>query len=84
MDDLGLNRTWPTLHRQRLANVRRLYAELKAEGVSSRGMATLFGVSLEHFERIVDGNVMIDDAMAREFEWATHRPRGWLDVAWAL
>ncbi|KJV34779.1 hypothetical protein [Luteibacter yeojuensis] len=79
MDDRGYTRHWPTLHRQRLANVRRLFSDLKREGMSQRTIAAILGMTLEKLERVVDAQLMIDDAMAREIEWAVHRPRGWLD-----
>jgi|APAra7269097451_1048561.scaffolds.fasta_scaffold101380_1 hypothetical protein len=62
-------------------NLRRLIAELRADGISQwRALAQSLGVDPAVLDDIRTG-APIPDALAREIEWAMQRPFRWLDRA---
>lgn len=68
-----------TLQARRWANLRRLLAELEADGIESTLLIQqVLGLRAGVLAKLHKG-AEISDAMARELEWAMHRPGGWLD-----
>lgn len=65
----------------RRRNLRRLVAELRAEGITAwKGLAVALGIDPGVLDDIRTGGP-ISDATAREIEWAMQRPARWLDRA---
>lgn len=70
----------PTLQATRCTNLRHLVAELQQGDAGSWNLlGELLGGLTEADLRAYLKDRPIPDAVAREIEWATHRPRGWLD-----
>lgn len=68
-----------TLQARRWANLRRLLVELEADGIESTLLIhQVLGLRAGVLAKLHKG-AEISDAMARELEWAMHRPGGWLD-----
>jgi hypothetical protein len=70
----------PALQTRRRANLRHLIEALDREGVQSWAaqagiLADMSGPALR---AVMEGGP-VSNALAREIEWAMHRPNGWLD-----
>jgi hypothetical protein len=65
---------------RRRANLRHLVQSLDAAGVQSSSVQAgiVANISGRELDALLDGEP-IPDALAREIEWAMHRPDGWLD-----
>jgi len=65
----------------RRANLIAILRELAWDGVETlQGQARLLGAPAKVLHAIVIGKAM-PDALAREIEWATHKPMLWMDEA---
>jgi hypothetical protein len=65
----------------RRANLIAILRELAWDGVETlQGQAQLLGAPAKTLHAIVMGRAM-PDALAREIEWATHKPTSWMDEA---
>lgn len=65
---------------RRRANLRQLIQTLDSAGIQSLSeQAAIFAnITGRELEALMRGE-FIPDALAREIEWAMHRPNGWLD-----
>jgi hypothetical protein len=68
------------LQTRRRANLRHLIQSLNDEGIQSwSAQAAIFAnMTGPQLQALMEGDP-ISDALAREIEWAMHRPSGWLD-----
>jgi hypothetical protein len=68
------------LQTRRRANLRHLIQSLDDEGIQSWSVqAGIFAnMTGSELQELMDGGTISDD-LAREIEWAMHRPEGWLD-----
>lgn len=68
------------LQTRRRANLRHLIRSLEEEGVQSVAVqaAILANMTGPQLQALMEGDT-IPDTLAREIEWAMHRPNGWLD-----
>lgn len=71
------------LQTRRHANLRHLIQLLDAEGIQSWAVqaAVFADMTGPQLQALMEGDT-ISDWLAREIEWAVHRPNGWLDKQW--
>lgn len=66
-------------HQHRMENLFAIRRELERDGVCSRQQqADILGTREIELMRILDGHP-VSDVLAREIEWAMHKPDRWLD-----
>jgi hypothetical protein len=65
---------------RRRANLRHLIQLLESEGIESPSVQAgiLANLTALQLQGLLEGGA-IPDALAREIEWAMHRPDGWMD-----
>jgi plasmid maintenance system antidote protein VapI len=67
------------LQATRRTNLRRLIAELKADGIATKkALARALGMPADTLDDLCHG-AHVTAALARDIEWAMNLPRHWLD-----
>jgi hypothetical protein len=66
---------------QRRANLNLVLKELAVEGIVGTTLAAqALGIRDAEFKAMLEG-APVSDAVARDIEWASHKPTGWMDGA---
>lgn len=75
-----VRRSARAIQHQRHQNLQRLLAQLEREGVrSAAALGELLSIGSERDLKALTDGGYIADLLAREIEWALHRPLGWMD-----